>query len=203
MLARVQVRELAVPGAWEFCPDVFGDPRGRFVAPFQQAAFERTTGQNLTLAQANQSVSARGVIRGVHFADVPPGQAKYVYCVRGSVLDVVVDTRAGSPTFGRWAAVTLDAEGFRAVYLAEGLGHAFAALTDEAAVVYLCSTAYDPAVEHGVHPLDTQLGLPWPRDLEPVLSARDSTAPTLDEARGAGALPRWEDCRARYAQLRA
>lgn len=203
MLVRVQVRELAVPGAWEFSPNAFEDRRGVFAAPFQQPAFERATGQALNLAQVSHSVSTRGVIRGVHFADVPPGQAKYVHCVRGSILDVVVDTRAGSPTFGRWDAARLDSASFRAVYLAEGLGHAFTALTDDAAVVYLCSAGYDPAAEHGVHPLDPALGLPWPADPPPVLSDKDGAAPTLAAAHAAGALPRWQDCQQRYAQLRA
>ncbi|MGH3450350.1 MAG: dTDP-4-dehydrorhamnose 3,5-epimerase family protein, partial [Haloechinothrix sp.] len=155
------------------------------------------------VAQTNHSVSRRGVIRGVHFADTPPGQAKYVYCPRGALLDVVVDVRAGSPTFGAWDAVRLDDKDFRAVYLAEGLGHAFVALAEDTVMAYLCSTAYNPVAEHGITPLDPALGLPWPTDLEPVLSQKDADAPTLAEAAAAGALPRYEDCLARYAELRA
>ena len=135
-----------------------------FAAPFQGAAFREALGFDLTVAQTNHSVSARGVIRGVHFADVPPGQAKYVYCPRGALLDVVVDVRVGSPTFGRFEAVELDGRSCRAVYLAEGLGHAFVALEDDTVMAYLCSTPYNPGAEHGVSPLDPALGLPWPAD---------------------------------------
>lgn len=199
----MQVRELAVPGAVEFIPKIFPDPRGLFVAPFQQSAFVEATGHRLHLAQSNHSVSRRGVIRGVHFSDVPPGQAKYVQCTQGALLDVAIDVRVGSPTFGRWAAVRLDSETYRAVYLAEGLGHAFIALTDGTVMTYLCSTGYNPDAERTVNPLDPALALPWPADLEPVLSDKDRAAPTLAEAAAAGLLPRWKDCQARYAALRA
>ncbi len=187
-------RELSISGGWVFEPPVFPDRRGRFVAPFQQAAFEQALGHQLRVAQVNHSESRRGVIRGVHFADVPPGQAKYVYCPRGALLDVVVDVRVGSPTFGRWEAVELDAGSCRAVYLAEGLGHAFTALAPDTVMVYLCSTAYNPAAEHGVNPLDPELALPWPTDVEPVLSDADAAAPGLAEAAAAGLLPSWSAC---------
>lgn len=199
----MQFRELAVPGVIEFIPQVFPDARGQFVAPFQDAAFVRATGHRLRLAQANHSVSRRGVIRGVHFADVPPGQAKYVYCAHGALLDVAVDVRVGSPTFGRWVSVTLDARSCRAVYLAEGIGHAFLALADGTVMAYLCSTRYHPASERSVSALDQALRLPWPAGLDVVLSERDRAAPTLAEAAAAGILPRWEDCLTRYAELRA
>jgi len=198
----VQFRELAVPGVIEFTPLVFPDARGQFVAPFQETSFSKATGHPLQLAQANHSVSRRGVIRGVHFSEVPPGQAKYVHCARGALLDVAVDVRLGSPTFGRWCSVLLDAKTYRAVYLAEGIGHAFAALTDDTVMSYLCSTEYDPAAEHTVHPLDPALCLPWPPDLEPVLSDKDRAAPTLAEAAAAGILPHWSACQRHYADLR-
>lgn len=198
----MQVRELAVRDAYEFTPRAFPDQRGLFVAPFQEPAFIDAVGHPLRVAQTNHSVSSRGVIRGVHFADTPPGQAKYVYCPRGALLDVIVDLRVGSPTFGEWDAVRLDSEDFRAVYVAEGLGHAFVALTDDTAMAYLCSTGYNPGAEHGVNPLDDALGLPWPADLEPALSEKDQAAPTLDEAADAGLLPSYDDCLARYEELR-
>lgn len=195
-MVAVQVRALSIPGAWVFSPPVFPDDRGRFAAPYQRSAFEAAVGHPLSVAQTNHSVSRRGVIRGVHFADVPPGQAKYVYCPSGALLDVVVDIRVGSPTFGRWAAVELDSASYRAVYLAEGLGHAFCAMSEEAVLGYLCSTAYDPAAEHEITPLDPALGLPWPPGVPPLLSGKDATAPTLAEAAAAGVLPRWADCTA-------
>ena len=168
-----------------------------FAAPFQGEVFREALGFDLTVAQTNHSVSARGVIRGVHFADTPPGQAKYVYCPRGALLDVVVDVRVGSPTFGAFEAVELDGRSCRAVYLSEGLGHAFVALEDDTVMAYLCSTPYNPGAEHGVSPLDPALGLPWPTDMTPVLSDKDAAAPTLDAALAAGLLPKWEACRRR------
>lgn len=199
----MQFRELAIPGVIEFTPGIFPDARGQFVAPFQEGSFVDATGHPLQVAQSNQSISRRGVIRGVHFADVPPGQGKYVHCSRGALLDVAIDVRVGAPTFGHWASVLLNAETSRAVYLPEGVGHAFLALTDDTVMTYLCSTRYAPAAEHTVNPLDPALGLPWPADLELVLSDKDRAAPTLAEAIAAAILPTWAACQARYTALRA
>ncbi|MFF8861082.1 dTDP-4-dehydrorhamnose 3,5-epimerase [Streptomyces sp. NPDC015139] len=196
------MRQLGIADAWVLEPRVFPDERGSFHEWYRGAEFREATGYDLELAQANMSVSARGVLRGIHFADVPPGQAKYVTCVRGAVLDVVVDIRVGSPTYARWEAVRLDDESRRAVFLAEGLGHAFMALTDDAAVVYLCSAGYAPQREHGLHPLDPQLGIAWPEGVEPVLSAKDTEAPTLAEAEQSGLLPTYKECSAHYERLR-
>ncbi|WNI14426.1 dTDP-4-dehydrorhamnose 3,5-epimerase [Actinacidiphila sp. ITFR-21] len=188
------MRQLGIPGAWVQEPKVLTDPRGGFHEWFREADFATATGRDLRLAQANCSVSVRGTLRGVHFADVPPGQAKYVKCVSGAVLDVVVDLRVGSPAFGRWEAVRLDDRDHASVFLSEGLGHAFMALTDQATVVYLCSEGYAPAREHGVHPLDPALGIEWPAGVEPLLSAKDAAAPSLGEARERGLLPSYGDC---------
>lgn len=191
----MQYRELAVPGAWEITPRQFGDPRGLFLEWFKDAPFATEVGHDFDLHQANLSVSAAGVLRGVHFADVPPGQAKYVTCARGAVLDVAVDIRVGSPTFGTWDTVLLDDVDRRAIYLAEGLGHAFISLEDGSTVLYLCSAPYAPGREHGVHPLDPALGIAWPttaRDGSPLtvqLSDKDAAAPSLAEALAAGLLP--------------
>lgn len=198
----MKVRELAVQDAYEFLPPAFPDDRGLFVAPFQQPIFTETVGHRMTVAQTNHSVSHRGTIRGLHFADTPPGQAKYVYCPQGALLDVVVDLRLGSPTFGQWDMLRLDSTEYRAVYLAEGLGHAFTALEDNTIMTYLCSTSYNPEVEHGITPLDPALDLPWPTTPEPILSEKDRTAPTWAEAENRGLLPRYEDCLAHYASLR-
>lgn len=195
----MQVRELDVPGAWEITPRQFGDPRGVFLEWFKAGPFQDAAGHAPTLGQANLSVSAAGVVRGIHFADVPPGQAKYVTCARGAVLDVAVDIRVGSPTFGRWDAVLLDDVDRRAIYLSEGLGHAFMSLEDSSTVLYLCSTEYAPGREHGIHPHDADVGIVWPttgRDgspLTPSLSDKDAAAPTLAEARSAGLLPSYGD----------
>ena len=199
----MQVRELSVPDAYEFTPVQHGDDRGVFLEYFKSPVLAEAVGHPLVLEQANCSVSSAGTLRGVHFADVPPSQAKYVTCVRGSGLDVVVDVRVGSPTFGAWDAVVLDERHRRAVYIAEGLGHAFLALSDDATLLYLCSTGYRPGREHGIDPLDRSLGIDWPSEVEPRLSAKDAAAPTLAEAQEAGLLPAYDDCLAHYAALRA
>jgi dTDP-4-dehydrorhamnose 3,5-epimerase len=197
----VKPRRLSIAGAVEFTPVLHGDPRGLFGEWYHVDEFAAEVGHPFRLAQANASVSARGVVRGVHFADVPPGQAKYVTCARGAVYDVVVDIRVGSPTFGRWDAVRLDDVDRRALYVGEGLGHAFCALTDDATVVYLCSTTYNPRAEHSLNPLDPELGIEWPVD-SPTLSPRDAAAPTLAEARASGLLPDAAVCEAYVASLR-
>lgn len=205
----MQFRELAVPGAFEITPKQFGDPRGVFLEWFKAGPFADAVGHPLDLQQANCSVSAAGVLRGIHFADVPPGQAKYVTCPKGAVLDVVVDIRVGSPTFGTWDSVLLDDVDRRAIYLGEGLGHAFMSLEDDSTVLYLCSAGYAPEREHGIHPLDPTVGIEWPttaRDgsaLTPQLSEKDTAAPSLAEARQQGLLPTLDGVEEYLASLRA
>ena len=196
----MKIRELGIEGAWEITPQLHGDPRGLFTEWYRFDHLAAEVGHPLRLAQANLSVSAAGVVRGIHFADVPPGQAKYVTCVRGAVLDVIVDLRVGSPTFGQWEGVRLDDTDRRAVYLSEGLGHGFCALTDDATLTYLCSEAYSPTGEHGVHPLDPDLAIEWPASA-PQLSAKDESAPSLAEAIASGLLPNYEQTKAFTAGL--
>lgn len=193
-VAPVQVRTGSISGVWEFVPVLRPDDRGVFLESFTASAFREATGHRFELAQVNVSVSRRGTVRGIHFADVPPGQAKYVQCLAGRILDIVVDIRVGSPTFGRWEAVELDDERRSALYLAEGLGHAFCALSDSATVGYLCSTPYAPDREHGVTPVDPALALPWPDDVELLLSPKDTAAPTLAQAQADGLLPDYTTC---------
>ncbi|MGW4161087.1 dTDP-4-dehydrorhamnose 3,5-epimerase [Streptomyces sp. NPDC004788] len=190
----MKVNPLGIEGAWEFVPQQHGDARGLFLEWYKADVLTEAVGHPLNLKQGNLSVSSAGVVRGIHFADVPPGQAKYVTCVRGAVLDIIVDVRVGSPTFGRWEAVRLDDQDRKAVYLSEGLGHGFCALTDDATVSYLCSEGYAPQREHGIHPLDPEIAIEWPVDGEPELSAKDAQSPTLAQAREAGILPVYEEC---------
>ncbi|MTD13000.1 dTDP-4-dehydrorhamnose 3,5-epimerase [Nakamurella sp. YIM 132087] len=201
----MQVRELAMAGAYEFTPVQHGDDRGLFLEWFKVEKFLGAAGHPLTLAQANMSVSKAGSLRGIHFADVPPGQAKYVTCPAGAVVDFIIDIRVGSPTFGAVDAVRLDTVDRRAVYLAEGLGHAFLALEDGSTLTYLCSTGYSPGREHGINPLDPGIGLPLdgllPAGVEYTLSDKDAQAPSLEEARLAGLLPTWDACQEYIATL--
>jgi dTDP-4-dehydrorhamnose 3,5-epimerase len=198
----MDVRELSIPDTFEFTPRQHPDDRGVFLEWFKADVLEKAVGHRLTLTQANTSVSKRGTVRGVHFAQVPPSQAKYVTCTAGALLDVVVDLRLGSPMFGKWEAVRLDTVDRKALYVAEGLGHAFMALEDDTAISYLCSTGYSPGREHGITPLDPTLAIEWPIDVEPLLSPKDTEAPTLAAAEAAGLLATYDECQAFYAQLR-
>ncbi len=153
---------LDIDGAWIFTPRIHTDRRGSFHEWFRDSEVCAATGRGFDVAQANCSVSRRGVIRGIHFSDVPPGQAKYVTCPSGAILDVIVDLRLSSPGFGRWTAVRLDEDCRQAVFLSEGLGHAF---------------------------IDPDIAIAWSAGLTPLLSDKDAAAPTLAQARTAGLLP--------------
>jgi dTDP-4-dehydrorhamnose 3,5-epimerase len=200
----VKVRELKVPGAWEITPTIHGDSRGLFFEWLTDHGFTAFAGHRLDVRQANCSVSSAGVLRGLHFAQLPPGQAKYVTCVSGSVFDVVVDIRVGSPTFGQWDSVLLDVEDRRTMYISEGLGHAFLALQDNSTIMYLCSTEYNPQREHTICATDPAFAIDWPLvdGAPPSLSDRDAAAPSLEEALASGLLPAWADTQRLIAGLR-
>jgi dTDP-4-dehydrorhamnose 3,5-epimerase len=198
----MQVRELDIAGAWEITPQLHSDSRGLFFEWLTERGFTGFAGHRLDVRQANCSVSGAGVLRGLHFAELPPSQAKYVTCLSGSVFDVVVDIRIGSPTFGRWDSVLLDDSDHRSVYISEGLAHGFLALQDNSTVMYLCSAEYNPQREHTIAATDPALAIDWPSGHELMLSDRDAAAPLLDEARAAGLLPTWEETRGFVAGLR-
>lgn len=199
----MQIRELKVPDAYEITPKQFGDDRGVFLEWYRFDRLEEATGRSIDLKQANTSVSKRGVVRGIHFADIPPSQAKYVTATRGAVLDYVIDIRVGSPTFGQWDSVLLDDTDRRAIFLSEGLGHAFVALTDDATVSYLVTDVYNAPREHGINPLDADVALEFPDAAgELLLSPKDTDAPSLADAAASDLLPTWEAARAFYDSLR-
>jgi dTDP-4-dehydrorhamnose 3,5-epimerase len=200
----MQVRELKIPGAWEITPTIHGDPRGLLFEWFTNRGFTGFTGHRLDIVQANCSVSSAGVLRGLHFAQVPPGQAKYITCVSGTVFDVAVDLRVGSPTFGQWDSVLLDDKDRRTIHMSEGLGHAFFVLEDNSTIMYLCSAEYNPQREHTICPTDPALAIDWPLvdGAAPSLSDRDAAAPSFDEVRAAGLLPTWEETQRFIADMR-
>jgi dTDP-4-dehydrorhamnose 3,5-epimerase len=197
----MDIRALKIDGAFEITPRQFPDGRGVFLESFRGDRLAAAIGHRLDIIQTNVSVSSAGTVRGVHFADVPPSQAKYVTTLAGSFIDFVIDIRVGSPTFGLWDSVLLDTVDRRAIYLAEGLGHAICALQDDSTVMYLCSATYDPAREHAINPLDPDIGLDLPDGITPVLSAKDAAAPSLSEASAAGILPRYDECLRFYEKL--
>jgi len=198
----VRIRELKIPDAYELTPRQHADERGLFLEWYRFDRLEETIGHPLNLRQANLSVSRKGVVRGIHFADMPTGQAKYVAAVSGAVLDYIIDLRVGSPTFGEWDSVLLDDTNRRSVYLSEGLGHAFVSLTDDAVVTYLVSDTFNPGREHGINPLDPDIGLVFPAEAgDPLLSPKDLEAPSLRAATESGLLPTWAQARAFYDSL--
>jgi dTDP-4-dehydrorhamnose 3,5-epimerase len=198
----VQIRELSIADSYEITPIQRADDRGVFLEWYRFDSLSEVTGHPIVLRQANTSVSKKGVVRGIHFADVPIGQAKYVTAPYGAVLDYVIDIRVGSPTFGQWDTVLLDDIDRRAIYLAEGLGHAFVALTDDAVVSYLVTDTYNPTAEHGINPLDAEIGLVFPPEAGlALLSPKDVEAPSLSEALEQGKLPTWDACKAFYESL--
>ena len=184
----VVIEPLGIEGAFRVTPSAHRDDRGEFYEWYRPDLLAEATGADWCVQQANVSQSRQGALRGIHFAEVPPGQAKYVTCVQGRVADVVVDVRVGSPTFGRWIPIELDARRKTAVLVKEGLGHGFQALTEVATVMYLLSSRYNPGVEHGINPLCPTLAIRWPVP-DPILSTKDREAPSLNEAAAQGLLP--------------
>jgi dTDP-4-dehydrorhamnose 3,5-epimerase len=178
----VTVANLDMPGAWVFTPKHFSDDRGTFFEWFQDDTFLKAEGHRFDIAQANCSISKKGTLRGIHFADFPPGQRKYVTCLSGSAMDVLVDLRIESPTFGKWRSLTLDTIERRVVSIPNGVGHAFMALEDQTTIVYLCDQRYNPTVEREIYPLDSEIGIEWPSDIKPLLSPKDEAAPLLADS---------------------
>jgi NDP-hexose 3,5-(Or5-) epimerase len=197
----VLIKEMRVPDTFRIEPRRFGDQRGSVHELFRHDALSDAVGRPFVPIQATYSVSRQGSLRGIHATPVPPGEAKLVTCVRGAVLDAVVDLRVGSPTFGEFDLARLDPESGVGLFMAEGIGHAFLALTDDSCMSYLCSTEYRHGRMIDVHPLDPEIGIPW-GDSEPyIMSEKDAAAPTLHEAAQAGLLARYDQCRSLYAEL--
>lgn len=189
----MRIEPLPIAGAFVVTPRQFSDHRGTFLEGFRADLLARELGHTPTVRQTNVTVSSCGTLRGIHVTVGPWSQAKYVTALTGSVLDLVIDARVGSPTFREWASVLLDTTDRRAVYLSEGLGHATLALEHGATVHYLCSQPYRPEHELGIYPLDPWIDLPVPPDLTPIMSKKDRAAPTLREVQDSGLLPRYTD----------
>jgi dTDP-4-dehydrorhamnose 3,5-epimerase len=159
-------------------PDVFRDDRGFFFESYHKRRFAEL-GIEDEFVQDNHSRSMQGVLRGIHYQDMSAPMAKLVRCTLGRILDIAVDLRAGSPTFGRWSAAELSAQNMRQVLVPVGFGHAFLTLSDAAEVQYKCSGYYTPAAEGAIVWNDPDLAIDWPIKA-PVVSAKDRGAPTLE-----------------------
>ena len=186
-------KELKIKGSWEISLEQFVDNRGTFFESFRLNAIENIIGRKFVIKQSNTSVSKAGSIRGIHFAQLPSGQAKYIQCQKGTILDFVIDVRVGSPTFAQHVCIELDGKKPKAVFIEEGLAHAFIALEDETVVTYLVNQYYDPSNEKSINPLDTEISINW-GNLNNSISEKDKNAKTLSEIQKLGHLPIYEDC---------
>jgi len=170
--------ETDLPGVLVLEPDLYSDERGFFLETWNKARYA-DLGLETDFVQDNLSYSRRGVLRGLHYQNPHP-QAKLVQVLQGEVLDVAVDVRAGSPTFGRWVSMVLSAENRRQVYVPEGCAHGFVVLSDSALFAYKCSDFYSPQSEGGIIWNDPDLGIDW-RVKAPILSEKDAQYPPLRE----------------------
>jgi dTDP-4-dehydrorhamnose 3,5-epimerase len=190
----MKINRLKIDGSWVIDLSKFEDSRGSFHESFREDLAEKFFGREFRIKQSNTSVSKKGSVRGIHYALVPPSQAKYVQCQQGSIIDYVIDIRVGSPTFSQFAEVELSATNPQAIFIEEGLAHAFVALKDETVVTYFVSENYNPEREKGINPFDSDLNIKWP-SINLELSEKDKLAISLKEAQVQNLLPIFDDCK--------
>ena len=186
-------KELKIKGSWEISLEQFIDNRGSFFESFRLNSLENIIGRKFDVKQSNTSISRAGSIRGIHFAQVPPSQAKYIQCQKGSILDFVIDVRVGSPTFGQHVSIELNSKIPKAIFIEEGLAHAFIALEDDTIVTYFVNQYFNPTNEKAINPLDSEISINW-GNLKYLISEKDKNAKTLSEMQELGHLPIYEDC---------
>ena len=190
----MKVTPLKIDGSWIIDLKIFEDGRGFFYESFRSEIAKKYFGREFSIKQSNTSVSKKGSVRGIHYALVPPSQAKYVQCQKGSIVDYVIDTRVGSPTFSQFVEVELNSTNPRAIFIEEGLAHAFVALEDETIVTYFVSENYNPEREKGINPFDSDLNIKWP-NINLELSEKDKLAISLKEAQVQNLLPMFVECK--------
>ena len=190
----MKAHPLKISGSWKIEFQKFEDNRGFFYESFKAEEFPKLIGRNFDIKQTNTSSSSKGSVRGIHYALVPRSQAKLVQCQRGSIKDYVIDIRVGSPTFGRFEEIELNENSASAVFIEEGLAHAFVALENQTVVTYFVTEKYNPEREKGINPFDKTLNVKWP-DIELILSEKDKQAISLEEAKNQGLLPTFEECK--------
>lgn len=172
-----------LPGVVVVEPKVFGDHRGWFMETYSKKNYEEA-GINIDFVQDNQSMSAtKGTLRGLHFQLNPKAQTKLVRCTQGSIFDVAVDIRHGSPTFGQWFGTLLTAENKKQLFIPQGFAHGFMTLTDDVEVQYKCDNLYSPEHDGGILWNDPEIGIEWPMDIHPILSEKDEKAPLLKDVK--------------------
>lgn len=175
--------ETEIPGVWIVEPKVFADARGYFMEAWKKEEFEQHVGK-IAFVQDNESCSSRGVLRGLHYQLDPYSQSKLVRVITGSVLDVAVDIRKGSPTFGKYVAVVLSAENKRQLFIPQGFAHGFHVLSDEAVFTYKVDNPYMPSHERGLRFDDASIGVDWKiaKGETLILSEKDQKSPMLNDA---------------------
>lgn len=179
----MNVEHTAIDGVLILRPKVFGDERGFFMESFNQQRFDEAVGRPTAFVQDNHSRSTKGVLRGLHYQLAPHAQGKLVRVTRGSVFDVAVDIRRGSPTFGQWVGVELSEENHRQLWLPAGMAHGFLVTSDSADFLYKTTDYYTPAAERCIHWDDPELAIDWPDvGLAPTVSAKDAQGSSFREA---------------------
>jgi dTDP-4-dehydrorhamnose 3,5-epimerase len=184
----MEIEKLAIEGLWIGRSPILSDPRGFFREWFKSDDIGSEIGRKFEVSQSNISMSNCGVLRGIHYSLAPTGQAKWITCISGSIWDVAVDIRPSSPTYRKWIGVTLTAGSGEALFLSEGLGHAFISLEDNSMVSYLLNSPYSPSEEFEINPLDPELSIRWP-GVDLLMSSKDEHAPTLAMRYSEGKLP--------------
>jgi dTDP-4-dehydrorhamnose 3,5-epimerase len=190
----MKAHPLKISGSWKIEFQKFEDNRGFFYESFKAEEFPKLIGRNFDIKQTNTSSSSKGSVRGIHYALVPPSQAKLVQCQRGSIKDYVIDIRIGSPTFGQFEAIDLDEKSASAIFIEEGLAHAFVALENNTIVTYYVSEKYNPEREKGINPFDKTLNILWP-EIDLILSEKDKAAISLEQAKSQGILTTYDECK--------
>ena len=177
----MKVTPTSIPSVLLIEPRVFGDTRGFFFESFNQRAFNLATGLDVNFVQDNHSRSSKGVLRGLHYQIQQP-QGKLVRVVRGSVLDVTVDLRKSSPTFRHWVGVELTEDNHRQLWIPPGFAHGFYVLSDSADFLYKTTDYYAPEFECSLIWNDPTIGIEWPLNTQPIISAKDAQGKKLDDA---------------------
>lgn len=167
-----------IPDVLIFEPKIFGDSRGFFCESFNKKIFDEAVNRNVEFVQDNHSLSAKGVLRGLHYQIEPFAQGKLVRCIEGEVFDVAVDIRDGSPTYGKWVGVNLSADNHRQLWIPEGFAHGFLTLSERAQFVYKTTNYYHPQSDRGIIWNDPILNIDWPLDVgnQPIVSDKDMNA---------------------------
>lgn len=177
----IEVKKTDIEGVLIIEPKVFGDARGYFLESFNAKEFAEKTGLNINFVQDNESMSSYGVMRGLHFQNPPYTQSKLVRCVKGAVLDVAVDIRKGSPTYGKHVAVELTEDNHRQFFVPRGFAHGFAVLRETAVFQYKCDNFYAPQADGGISILDSSLGIDWKIPTDKALLSEKDTKHALIE----------------------